>query len=141
VSAWTEVFLGVIAAACLAIAVVHVAVLVTAGLIARRVNRMVDRFEGELRPVFENVQAIARDAARAASVATAQVDRADRLFANLAQRVDQTLQAVTESLGTSARNGRAVVNAFRAGFRAMRDARHGARARHARTDDENPLFI
>jgi len=53
VSGWTEVFLGVIALASLAIAVVHVAVLVAAGLIARRIGRLIDHVEQELRPIFD----------------------------------------------------------------------------------------
>jgi hypothetical protein len=133
------VFLGVIAVASLAIAIVHVAVLVAAGLLARRLGRLVDRFELELRPVFESLQAIAQDAARAATLATAQVERADRLFTDLAHRAEQTVNSIHASLGSSARNGRALVDAFRAGFRAMRDFRQ-ARARQGR-DDEDALFI
>jgi hypothetical protein len=135
------VFLGVIAVASLAIAAVHVAILVAAGLMARRVGRLADRFEQELRPVFDSLQDIARDAAKAAALATNQVERADRLFADLAQRAEQTVNSIQESFGTSARNGRALFNAFRAGFRAMRDFRQHGRGRQGRADDEDALFI
>jgi hypothetical protein len=141
VSQWTEVFLGVIAVASLAMAIVHVAVLVAAGLLARRVGRLADRIELEIRPVFESMQAIARDASKAAALATTQVERADRLFSDLVQRAEQTVNTIHESLGTSVRNGRALINAFRAGFRAMRDLRQERARRRQGRDDEDALFI
>jgi hypothetical protein len=135
------VFLGVIAVASLATAIVHVAVLVAAGLLARRVGRLADRIELEIRPVFESMQAIARDASKAAALATTQVERADRLFSDLAQRAEQTVNTIHESFGTSARNGRALINAFRVGFRAMRDLRQERARRRQGRDDEDALFI
>ena len=137
-SGWTEVFLGVIAAATLAIAIVHIVVLIAAGMVARRVGQLIDRVEGELKPVFGNLQSIARDASRAASVATAQVERADRLFADLAQRVEQTVIAVQASVVQPLREGRALLSAFRAGLGVIRDMR--SRSRRGAEDDD-ALFI
>jgi hypothetical protein len=140
VSHWTDIFLGVIAFASLAIAIVHLAVLVAAGLVARRLGRLADRVERELGPVFEHIQTVGREAARAAALATAQVERADRLFTDVGQRVEQSVAAVQAGLGARARKGRAVVTAFRAGFRALTDLRGHSRSR-PRGDDEDALFI
>ena len=138
---WSEVFLGVIAVATAALAIVQIGVFVVAGLAVRRVTKLIATVEEELRPVFEHVNAIARDASRAAALATAQVERADQLFADIAARVDQTLNDVQSSLGRPAREGRALVAAFKAAFQAIRDLRHGARARQGRSEDEDALFI
>jgi len=141
VSPWSEVFLGVIAVATLAIAVSQIAVIVAAGRLARRIERLTDQFEQDVRPIFGHLQAIGRDASRAAALATAQVERADKLFSDFAVRVDEALDNVQSTLGAPAREGRALVAAFRAAFQAIRDLRRGARARQGRGDDEDALFI
>jgi len=140
VSAWSQIFLGVIAAATLAIAIVQVGVLVVAGLLVRRVARLADRVERELAPVFDHMNGIARDASRAAALATAQVERVDRLFAELAERVDQTFDTFQAALAGSAREGRALLSALRAAARAIRDVRV-ARGRRAGSEEEDALFI
>ena len=135
-----EVLLGIIAAATLAIAIAQVSVMVIAGLAARRVARLVDRVEQELKPVFGHVNAIGRDAARAAALATAQVERADQLFGEVAVKVEQALSSMQTSMGAPAREGRALMAAFRAAFEAIREIRRN-RAAQARSDDEDALFI
>lgn len=137
---WRDVFLGVIAVATLAIAVAQIGVIIAAGLMARRVGRMVDQFEREVRPLFGHLNAIGADAARAVSLATAQVERADRLFTDVAGRIEQTLAVVQGSMGGPARHGLAWLGAFRAALQAVRDLRAG-RARRGRGDDEDALFI
>lgn len=137
----SEVFLGIIAAATLALAIVQIGVFVVAGLAVRRIVRLVAKVEEDLRPMFDHVNAIARDASRAASLATAQVERADTLFADVAQRVEQALNDVQSTLGKPAREGRALFSAFRAAFQAIRDLRHSSRGRQARSEDEDALFI
>ena len=140
-STWSEVFLGVIAFAALAIAVTHVVVLVAASIVARRIGRLIDQAERELRPVFSHVQAIAQDAARAAALAGVQVERADRVFADLAQRIEQTLNTIQASLETPVREGRALVSALRAGLRAVLDLSGRTRSRRGRSEDDDALFI
>jgi hypothetical protein len=136
----TELFLALIAVATFLIALVQVAVMVAAGLLARRLGRLADQVEQELKPIFASVNAIGRDAARAASLATAQVERADRLFADLAARVEQVAAGFQASLGAPAREGRAFLRAFRAAIQAIRDIR-AERARQNRADEEDALFI
>ena len=71
-------WLGIIAISTLLIAIVQIGVLIAAGLLARRLGRLASDIERELKPMFEHLNAIGRDAARAAALATAQVERADR---------------------------------------------------------------
>ena len=137
---WRDVFLGVIAVATLAIAVAQVGVIIAAGLMARRVGRMVDQIEREVKPLFGHLNAIGSDASRAVALATAQVERADKLFSEVALRVEQTLNVVQASIGGPVREGRAMMGAFRAALQAIRELRHG-RTRQGRGDDEDPLFI
>jgi hypothetical protein len=138
--AWRDVFLGVIAVATLAIAVAQIGVIVAAGLMARRVGRMVEQLERDVKPLFGHLNAIGADASRAVALATAQVERADKLFAEVAVRVEQTMNVVQTSIGGPAREGRAMMGAFRAALQAIRELRNG-RARQGRGDDEDPLFI
>jgi hypothetical protein len=137
---WRDVFLGVIAVATLAMAIAQVGVIIAAGLMARRVGRMVDQLEREVKPLFGHLNAIGADASRAVTLATAQVERADKLLADIAVRVEQTLNVVQASIGAPAREGRAMMGAFRAAMQVLREMRTG-RARRGRGDDEDPLFI
>jgi hypothetical protein len=140
VIAWRDVFLGIIAAATLSIAVTQIVVIVAAGRAARRLAKIADQFERDVKPLFAHLNAIGRDAARAAQLATAQVERADKLFSDLAVRVEQTLNTVQATIGGPAREGRALLSAFRAAFQAVRELRRNGR-RQGRGDDEDALFI
>ena len=137
---WRDVFLGVIAVATLAIAVAQVGVIIAAGLMARRVSRMVDQLERDVKPLFGHLNAIGSDASRAVALATAQVERADKLFTDVAIRIEQTMNIVQGSIGGPAREGRAMLGAFRAALQAIRELRNG-RSRQGRGDDEDALFI
>ena len=137
----TEVFLGVIAAATLVIAVVQVGIIVAAARLAGRVERLADDVARELKPLSAHLNAIGRDAARAAALAAGQVERADRLFGDFAVRVEQTLSSVQSTLNAPAREGRALLSAFRAALKAIRDLRQTGRTRPGRGDDEDALFI
>ncbi len=137
-----ELFLGIIAAATLMTAIVQVGVLVAMGLLVRRVFQLVDHIDKELKPIFESVQSIARDASRAASLATAQVERIDRALGDLMQRLDKTLSAVQNFVsgsGTSSGGAIAWVTAFKSVFNLIRDLR-ASRSGHS-AEDEDALFI
>ena len=136
-----ELFLGIIALATLATAIVQISVLVAAGLLARRVFRFVDHIDQELKPIFEHVQSIARDASRAASLAASQVERVDRAVSDLTARLDQTLNAVQSFVSgpLGGKNGAAWLTGFRAVFNVIRSLRAGRRGRRA--EDEDALFI
>jgi len=141
VSRASEIFLGVIAVSTLLVAIVQVGVVVAASVALRRLGRLVDTVEQEIKPIFGHVNTITRDASRAAALATAQVERADKLFSDVAVRIDEALNAVQASLGAPAREGRALFNAFRAAFRAIRELRQNGRSRQTRGEEEDALFI
>jgi hypothetical protein len=141
VTSRTEIFLGIIAVATLAIALAQLGVAVVAGLAVRRLARLAETLEHDVKPIFGHLNAIGRDAARAAALATAQVERADKLFSDVAVRVDEALNNVQATIGTPAREGRALMSAFRAAFQAIREIRQNGRSRTARHDDEDALFI
>ena len=136
-SVWGEAFLGVIALATLAIAVVLVGVLVAAGRLARRAERILDQFEVELKPLFDHLNAIGRDVSRAAALATAQVERVDRAINDVAQRLEHTIRRFQAVLDGPAREGSAILTALAAALRALR----GGMARRARGEEEDSLFI
>ena len=138
-SLWGEIFLGVIAVATLVMAIGQVALMVAAGRMARRLGRLADVLDQELKPLFAQLNAVARDASRAASLATAQVERADRLFGDLLARFEATLDALQAAVAVPLRQGPALLAAFRAVMTVLRDFKAGRRG--TRHDDEDALFI
>lgn len=137
---WSQIFLGLIAAATLTMAIVQVGVIVAAARLARRVDRLADQVERELKPMFGHLDSIGRDAARAVTLATAQVERVDRLFQDLSQKIEETLATVQATIIGPAREGKALLSALRAALTAIREVRRSARARQ-RAEDEDALFI
>ena len=137
---WAQIFLGVIAVATLTTAIVQLGVLITAGRMARRVERVMDQIERELTPTFGHLNAIGRDASRAVALATAQIERADRLLTDLTRRVEETVQTLQGTILGPARGGMAVWSAVRAALDVIRAARRSPRGRH-RSEDEDALFI
>jgi hypothetical protein len=134
-----ELFLGIIAFATAAVAVGQLCVVVVTSIAARRIARMAQTVEDELKPIFGHLNSIGRDASRAAALAAAQVERADRLFGDISMRVEDAMNNVQASIEQPAREGRAVLAAFRAAFQAIQEMRRN-RAR-PRPDDEDALFI
>lgn len=109
----TDVFLGIIAASTLAMAIGQVAAVIVAARTVRRVGERLGHLEETIRPIVSNVQQISEDAARATAVATAQVERAERIMDDVARRVDETMTAVQETILGPARTGWAVVQTLR----------------------------
>ena len=136
---WGVVFLGVIAAATLVTALAQVAFIVATGRLARRLERAADDMQREVRPLVEHLDAIGRDARRASSLAAAQFERVDQLAADLADRLDRTLNTLQTAAAGSVREGAAMLAAFRAAMAVVRDFRV-SRAR-ARAEDDDALFI
>jgi hypothetical protein len=139
----SDLFLGLIAFAVLVMASIQVAVIVVAARAARRVGRLADRLEEDLKPVVSSLQAVATEAARAASAAASQVERVDLLTKDLAARVEQTAAAVQAGVLAPLREGFAVVEGLRAVLSSLRDLR-SSRSRHrgpVAADEEDALFI
>ena len=137
----SEVFLGIIAVATLATAVMQIAVLIAAGMLTKRIGRLADQVERDISPLLASLNSIGRDAAKAATLATAQVERVDRLFGEVALKLEDTLGVIQHAISAPAREGAALM----VGFRAVLDSfRRGAPNRPSRSrsnDDEDALFI
>ena len=138
---WSVAFLGLIAAATVVMAVIQVGAVLFAARLARRLERLAAVIERDIKPVLENVTAVSAGAARTASLAAAQAERADRLFADLSQRVDETAAVIQTAIVTPVREVRALVTAVGAALAALREIKPGNRPRRAPVDDEDPLFI
>ena len=134
-----ELFLAIIAVATLASAIVQVGVIVAATLLVRRINRLATQVEQELKPLFAHLNAIGRDASRAASLAVAQVERVDRLLGDATRKIEQTLNTVQATIVAPAREGLALLSALRAAMDVLRDKR--GRARQRGGEEEDALFI
>ena len=139
---WSPVFLGVIAGAVLMMALIQVGAVIAAARLAKHVNRLAQQVERDLAPLVANLQTIGAEAARASALATAQVERADRLFADVSAKVEETTSVVQQAIMAPAREGLAVMAGLRAALTSLRHARQDAtRRRSARADEDDPLFI
>jgi hypothetical protein len=136
----TNVFIGIIAIATLVMALVQVAFIVYGWTIARRVSKMLDQVEHELKPVLDGLSSIARDAARASSLAVVQVERVDRLFTDLTDRVEQTATTFERAILTPLREGAAVIAGIKAVL-AIFKSMMGRTTSNPRSEEEDPLFI
>lgn len=142
-----DVFMGIIAGAVLVIAVVQVAVAILALRATREIGQLSSRLDQEIRPIVANLQAISRDAARATALAAVQVERADRLFADLATRVEETIANVQHTVASvqhtvaGATRGGAWLAGIRAAIAALRDLRAPSARRPTHAEEEDALFI
>lgn len=140
-SGWSEVFLGIIAVATLATAVMQIAVLIAAGMLTKRIGRLADQVERELSPLLTSLNAIGKDAARAANLATAQVERVDKLFGEVALKLEDTLGVIQTAISAPAREGAALMVGFRAVLDSLRRGTVNRPSRTRSSDDEDALFI
>jgi len=94
----TDVFLGIIAAAVLVMAVIQVGAIVMAARAARRVGEAMARFEEDVRPIVANLKSVSADAARISSVAATQAEQAEQVLSRLRDRIDGLVQALQEAI-------------------------------------------
>lgn len=140
-TSWGTVFLGVIAVATLATAVVQIGVLIAASVLAKRLTRLADQVERDLGPLVESLNSMGKDAARAASIATAQVERVDRLFDDATVRLEQTLGAIQTAVSMPVREGMALMSGIRAALESIRRSSNSRPSRTRSGDEEDALFI
>lgn len=140
-SGWSEVFLGIIAVATLATAIMQIAVLVAAGMLTKRIGRLADQVERDLSPLLASLNSIGKDAARAANLATAQVERVDKLFGEVALKMEDTLGVIQTAISAPAREGAALMVGFRAVLDSLRRGMVNRPSRTRSSDDEDALFI
>lgn len=141
----TDVWLAIIALSVAVMAAIQVGAIVLGVRLARRVDQLTTEIERDVKPLLRNLTEMTAEASRAAALATAQVERVDRLFGELAVSVERTVQVASQFVGGPAKNGFALFTAARAAFTAFKEMRHGAarRRQEYRTaqDDEESLFI
>lgn len=133
------VLLAIIAVATLVMALVQVGLIVVVARLGKKLDQVATQIEQEVRPIIAKANAVAENAARVSSLAVVQVERADRVFADLSRRVDESVALVQHRLLLPAREGRAVLAGVGAALAAFRELR-AARARAA-AEEEDPLFI
>ena len=138
-SDWATIFLGIIAVATLATAMMQIAALIAASRLARRIERLADHVEQELKPIFGHLNAIGRDASRAAALTTAQMERIDRAFADLAIRMDDTMNLVQSSVRGAARNSTPFLIGLKVALSVLKSFR--SRRNRSNADEDDALFI
>jgi len=144
VSETGELFLGVIAFAVLVMAVVQVAAIFAGLRLAKRVDQLTLHLDQDVKPLLANLTALTGEAARTAALAAKQVERFDLVFAEMTQRVDQTLAAAQSFVEGPARQGMAIfagVSALIDSFRGLREASRRRQASRPVVDEEESLFI
>ena len=139
-------FLGAIATATVVMALVQVGIIVYGARLARRVDRMAEVIELELKPALDQVNAIGGDVSRATSLAVAQVERADELFARVAERVDRITVVTQDAMIEPFRQGSALLEGLRVALSILRGtptSSSGPLADGVKpvADDEEALFI
>lgn len=139
-SEWGTTFLGVIAAATLLMALLQLGVVIAALRLAKRVDQLATELQREIRPLIVRAQAIAEDASRVAALSAAQVERVDAVLATMVRRVDETAAVLQHAIVTPAREGFALLAAFRAGIAALR-GRKAPSPGAGRFEEEDALFI
>lgn len=151
---WNLVFLGVIAAATLVMAIIQVGLIVVAASTAKRAQQAVEKAQAalataqqtitsvhdEIRPLIAKANAIAEEASKTASLATAQAQKVDQVVTTLATRIDETSSLVQQAIVTPAREGMAIMAAIKATLGALREGADWRR-RTSRSEEEDPLFI
>lgn len=141
-----DLLLGVIAVAVAIMAVVQVGAIIAGLRVARRVEKIASDLETGVKPLLTNLTTLSADASRAASSAAQQVERFERLFEDVAVRMERTLGAAQRVISGPARDGMAVVAGVRAAVSALQGMREATRRRSATragamAEEEESLFI
>jgi hypothetical protein len=142
VNEWSQVFLGVIAVATALMALVQIGAIVVLARVSGQVQSIVATIQSDIRPLIARANVIAEEAARTATLATAQAQKIDRMMTDLTRRVDETSAVIQQAILTPAREGMAIFAALKAGFNVLKGlGMRDMRGRHGGVDDEDALFI
>lgn len=141
-----ELWLAVIAIAVAVMAIVQVGAIIAGLRVARRVEHMAAELESGIKPLISNLTTLSAEATKAAGIASAQVERFDKLFSELTTRMEQTLTAAQQLMTGPAREGMAIVSGVRAAMSAFQTLRESSRRRRASRpataeEEEESLFI
>lgn len=140
-----EMWLAVIAISVLVMAVTQIITIKAALQMARRLDRLSDQMENDVKPLLLSLTRLTDEASRTAALATRQVERFDRMFGDMAARIDETLDVAQAFIQGPARSGMALVSGIQAAFSAFQGIREASRRRRtARApggDEDESLFI
>jgi hypothetical protein len=136
VTDWQGFWLAAIAVALVVTTIMQVTLLAVLIRIALQAARATADLRREIQPLIGKVNKIADDAARATSLAVAQVERVDQFMSHTVERVDEVFDVVHHSILTPLRQGTAILAAIKAAL-----AVFGGRQDRKSRDDEDPLFI
>ena len=135
-------FMGVIAGAVLAIAMAQVLTLWIGLRVMRRVDQVAHRLEKDIQPVIDRVNTVSGDITRATSLAVAQIERADQLFARFAVRADRLMAVGQDAVVEPMRRSAALIQGLRAALEVLRvTPPRNARPKSAADDGQEALFI
>ena len=137
---WSQAFLGVIAGATALMAIVQIGAIVVLARVAAQVQGILTTVRKDVGPLLVRANAIADEASRTATLATAQAEKIDRMVTDLARRVDETSAIIQQAIIAPAREGMAVIAALKAGFGVLKGLKD-VRGRQGGVDDEDALFI
>ena len=138
---WSGLFLGVIAVATVAMALIQIGAIIAVLRLAREAQAVIASVQRDVKPLLARATEIVDEASRTVSLATVQAQKVDKLVTDLTRRVDETSTLVQQAIVTPAREGMAIVAAVKAAmgvFRGLGDFR-GRPGRPG--DEEDPLFI
>lgn len=138
---WSGLFLGVIAAATLVMALIQVGAIIAALRVAKQAQDVLASVQRDVKPLIEKANAMAEEASRTVTLANLQAQKVDRLVTDLTTRIDETSAVVQQAIITPAREGMAIVAAIKGALGVFRggDDWRGRPGRNA--DEEDPLFI
>ena len=119
-------FLGVIALATAVMATVQLGMITFGAKAARRVDRLADLVEKELKPTLGRVNEMSGDLRRATTVVATQVERADQLLDRVAKRVDGFSLLTEDRLVEPIRQAKALLEGLRVAIAVLRGAERAA---------------
>ena len=137
---WNETFLAIIAASTALMALIQIGAIVVLARVAVQVRDLMATVQRDIRPLIGRANALADEAQKTATLATAQAQKIDRLLTDLTHRVDETSLIIQQAIVTPAREGMAIVAGIKAALTALRGLRD-FRGRGGAVDDEDALFI
>jgi hypothetical protein len=139
----STILLGLIAVATVVMAAVQIGLIVFAVRLSKRIEVLSTQIEREIGPLAERLTRVADNLQHATGLASAQVERVDRLFTGAGRGADATMALMQGAVAGPFRQGIALIAAVRAVVGAFRSLRGGRKAtrQQARAHEDDPLFI
>ncbi len=113
--------LSVIAVATVIMAVVQIGVVLFTSRLAKRVNRLVDVIEREIKPTLARVDTVSSDVARVTSLASNHAERLAQIASHLIEKSDEILTVADRSVFAPLKQGAGFLFGLRAALLAFRD--------------------